>query len=680
MKLQDIFPAADQLKLIKGAESDLLKRRQKGMVGFVVGISAAVIQIGFAAVSSDYARRFGQALQALAHLQLRSLITNPEAIGLLVIVACFGVWFTLRWTSVLAKESKEPFTYTFWIEPFEPIVGTPGDRLQLIAEDRLHLLNHDLMQRVRERIRRLSLLNAEKELSETARSYLTSHVQVRGSYTVREDRDGEWILQIISRIRIGPPGKPETMAHPVKVALTDGGSGEAERVLTADKYHQLLEHVYSRVASEIYKQIRDDVKTKSEMFPSSYLRAVALYHEAFDFERSNTIDAYALAIEFYRQAKRYFDIRIFGWLPRIFARVNWLPLWRLSKASLMAEANTRIGFARSLIYRRIISSFSSRRQYPLFEIPAELDRIISILALLEKRMDRTFRARDYVPSGADEPRALSAGDQYRTLMGFLTHPSDSALRRGRADFDQLHEMLSMAYTVAALAYCYLKAPQRAKSFLDSARAAKPNYSDESPLWWLVRAEAETDVNKKLNFLRKATEFDSSFEIAQYRLAQSSERKARIRDEIPMEQVDSLIEEYDKVLRINPGNIGALSAQGYLLWLSGKLEEAQKKFNEGLQSKAIVRQTFVGDLQYGLARVAAENGEINRSFTLFTQALSADPAVAVHSPSSGVQSNYDYIADGILKRYEAFKAKVEERLQAETTRDSSNDFSFIAQST
>ncbi|PYS21393.1 MAG: hypothetical protein DMF72_17495 [Acidobacteria bacterium] len=241
-------------------------------------------------------------------------------------------------------------------------------------------------------------------------------------------------------------------------------------------------------------------------------------------------------------------------------------------------------------------------------------------------------------------------------------------------------MLSMAYTVAALAYCYLKAPQRAKSFLDSARAAKPNYSDESPLWWLVRAEAETDVNKKLNFLRKATEFDSSFEIAQYRLAQSSERKARIRDEIPMEQVDSLIEEYDKVLRINPGNIGALSAQGYLLWLSGKLEEAQKKFNEGLQSKAIVRQTFVGDLQYGLARVAAENGEINRSFTLFTQALSADPAVAVHSPSSGVQSNYDYIADGILKRYEAFKAKVEERLQAETIRDSSNDFSFIAQST
>src|SRR5205807_1622750 len=226
--------------------------------------------------------------------------------------------------------------------------------------------------------------------------------------------------------------------------------------------------------------------------------------------------------------------------------------------------------------------------------------------------------------------------------------------------------------VAALAYCYLKAPQRAKSFLDSARAAKPNYSDESPLWWLVRAEAETDVNKKLNFLRKATEFDSSFEIAQYRLAQSSERKARIRDEIPMEQVDSLIEEYDKVLRINPGNIGALSAQGYLLWLSGKLEEAQKKFNEGLQSKAIVRQTFVGDLQYGLARVAAENGEINRSFTLFTQALSADPAVAVHSPSSGVQSNYDYIADGILKRYEAFKAKVEERLQAETTRDSSSD--------
>ncbi len=668
MKLQDIFPTVDQLKLIKGAEADLLKRRQKGMVGFVVGISAAVGQIVLAAVNHDYAGKIGSALQALFHLRVRALFSNPEAIGLLIIVICFGVWFTLRWTSVLAKESKEPFKYTFWIEPFEQIDGTPGDRFQLKAGDRLRLLNHDLMQRMRERIHRLSLLDAGKELSDAARSSLTSHIQVRGSYAVREDKDGKWILQIMARIRIGPPGKPETLAHPVKVLLAEDGPDESQKTLTAAKYNQLLEHVYSRVATEIYKQIQADVKTKSQMFPSSYLRAVAFYYEAVDFERSNTIDAYALAIEFYRESKRYFDIRIFGWLPGILARVNWLPLWRLSKRSLMAEANTRIGFARSLIYRRTVSSFSSRQQYPLFEIPAELNRIISILTTLEGRMDRTFRVRDFQPSKAAEPNALSAGDRYNTLMGFLTHPSDSALKRGRRDFEQLREMLSMAYTVAALAYCYLDARRRAKLFLDSATAANPNFTDASPLWWLARAEAESDVNKKLDFLRRATESDSSFEIAQYRLAQFSEMRMRMRDEIPMERVDSLIEEYDEVLRINPGNIGALSAQGYLLWLAGNLEDAQKKFDEGLQSKAMVRQTFVGDLQYGLARIAAENGDLNRSFTLYTQALSADPAVALHSPTSGLQSKYDYIADGILKRYEMFKAKVDEQLAHATARN------------
>jgi len=257
-------------------------------------------------------------------------------------------------------------------------------------------------------------------------------------------------------------------------------------------------------------------------------------------------------------------------------------------------------------------------------------------------------------------------------MGFLTHPNDSALKRGRRDFEQLREMLSTAYTVAALAYCYLDARGRAKLFLDSATAANPNFTDESPLWWLARAEAEADVNKKLDFLRKATEFDSSFEIAQYRLAQFSEMRVRMRDEIPMERVDSLIEEYDEVLRINPGNIGALSAQGYLLWLAGNLEEAQKKFDEGLQSKAIVRQTFVGDLQHGLARIAAENGDINRSFNLYTQALSTDPAVAVHSSTSGLQSNYDYIADGILKRYQMFKAKVDEKLAEATVRNNDGE--------
>ena len=50
-----------------------------------------------------------------------------------------------------------------------------------------------------------------------------------------------------------------------------------------DSYKRIVERVYSRVATEIYRQIETDVQEKIDLFPTSYLRAVALYREAQDW-------------------------------------------------------------------------------------------------------------------------------------------------------------------------------------------------------------------------------------------------------------------------------------------------------------------------------------------------------------------------------------------------------------
>jgi tetratricopeptide (TPR) repeat protein len=95
----------------------------------------------------------------------------------------------------------------------------------------------------------------------------------------------------------------------------------------------------------------------------------------------------------------------------------------------------------------------------------------------------------------------------------------------------------------------------------------------------------------------------------------------------------------------------------------ELEKATKKFKEGLDIKAFVRQIFVGDLLYGLARVAAEEGKFERSAQLYQQAISADPGIGAHAPvsSQAVTPAYDRIGPALLARYEQLRHRVEEEI-------------------
>ncbi len=126
---------------------------------------------------------------------------------------------------------------------------------------------------------------------------------MRGHFAYRKLDSGVDGVQVMTRIRIGDLARPEQQAPRVDFATDDAA-------VTADaKYRRLRELVYSRVATAIYQQIREDIRQKIKLFPTRYLRAVGLYHEAKDFEESNTVDAYDYAIELYLESLQYFDMR-----------------------------------------------------------------------------------------------------------------------------------------------------------------------------------------------------------------------------------------------------------------------------------------------------------------------------------------------------------------------------------
>ena len=684
MKLSDIIPITDQLKQVQGVEGELLRRKRKGTISVIVALAVAILQILIAAIEKDYLKDIGKFFNSLIHFRWGELI-GPDGLsiyeltGMLILVIALGTYVLFRWTSFLLKESEEPFRYTFWIKPFEPVSGTPSTRFILKKDDQFHLLHHDLMEKLNYRIRRLSLLDVDAlNLPSAAQEALTSHIHISGHYAIREKKDGEWVIHIMPRIRIGPPSSPETLADPVKYPLsgkkpktkdilTQGITPKEdvfEDVLDADRYNQIVERVYSRIATEVYRQIFSDVKGKIAMFPTNYLRAVALFHEAKDFQRSNTVDAYDYAIELYRESKRYFDMRFFGWPSQFALRIPLL--WRLVKKRQLMDARARIGYSRCLIYRRVVSDLSGRYKNPLFEIPNELEKAIFNLIELHNRINSKWKINQSLDD-QDDYRETENLDRYKTLMAFLTFPKDSPLRHIRPIFERQRETLFDAYSVAALAYSNLglSANQKAKKFLDNAKACDTALSKKNALWLLAAAEIESDINQKILLVRQAIEMAPDFEIAQYRLAQYSEMRLRMRNEIEKERVESIIKEYDEVLSINPGNIGALAAQGYLWWLLGDFEEARKKFEEGREIKAIVRQTFIDDLNYGLARIAAKNGEFNKSYDLYMQSILADPGVGSYSTaasSRGISSYYDYMAPDMLGRYERFWTGVEKKIE------------------
>jgi hypothetical protein len=732
MNLTDLIPTTDQLASVEGIERKLLERRHASILSAVSAILLAAVQIVLL-----LANKLSLPAIKLSWHGIGTFVQAPEGLLLVGAFLAASIFLIVRYTGFLFKEFNEPFRYTFSIKAFDDVTAIPRTLFLLAKDHQLKLLRFDLMERLNRRIRRLSLLeDTPQQADESVKTGdldLRAHIQIEGDYAIREeDDDNTWILHIWPRVRIGPQSKPFDFAFPVRFVLEDVLEDEPEptkkvqdqaqqaRVLKVEQYEHLIERVYSSVATEIYKQIQTDVDSKMHLFPTLSLRALARFNEARDFEESNTVDAYDRALELYRSSRDALDGSLWHRFKSSLTKWPWLSslgwFWR---PALRVEAKTRLGYSRCLIYRRLISELSGRKGNPLFEIRQQMKRA---RYLLEKCYDSVIphkeqkfafsrphkehgdianlvEGRDRPDVAAGRPVPLTQrspgeknaaeggdGEPYKALIATLSFPSNSPLppwhRRRKEVYEALREELCETYAVSALGHLQLGDNQNASHFLSTAEALGTNRDANRTLVLLAKAEIEPILSQSKVYLNRAKEFSPESEIVLYRLAVLSDCSARDRDAVTRETVPYLASNYGAVLKVNPGNIASLIRRGYLYWLVADLDKADKAFKAGIELQKIVSQTFVGDLQYGLARVAAERAAnlllketasapdpaseeahmqeelshatllLDQAVRAYQEAIAADPAVAAGylASTNVLNSYYERSWKGMVERY------------------------------
>lgn len=625
-----LFPDADLLKQVEGVEQGLRQRRRLGRVGWAGLVASGALQIGVTVLDSDW-------LRALRAADWNTLLQQWRLLLPLVAVALFVLLY--GWSRFWLKASQEPFRYTCSIADFTAVKGTT-------EEPKLSWLVYDLAQRLNQRVGRLRFLDDKNLKTDTTET--ESHIHVRGAYVVREDRARALTLDVSASVRIGGPRQPETMGHAVVCALKNpGGLAPAApgSRMSVDEYEQLVERVYFSAATEIYRQIRDDVASKIALLPTSYFRAMAFFHEARDYARSNTLDAYEDARQLYHQAALLLDPalaplpdgRIRRWLRyrtrRRFPVYRWMRRQLASVFPRVGErevlcARAEVGYATMLIYRMVLAGISGQRTNPIFEAPPVLER----------------------------------------AMGRLQHLSPDVLDRNTVLFD--------ARVIMALAMAYLGSAHRAKAQLADARRLDPARAEQDARYLFASGVVAGDARSSATAFRRAVELQPRFEVAHFSLALALEDLWRSRPTFERGVADDVLQEYGEIIKTNPGSIGAWANRGYIRWLlvpdAGDAREraaaaAEQEFMNGRDYKAIKRETFVAELDYGLARIAAERGDFERAYTHYAQVIATQ-----FVPGANYTSYYfGMVGDAMLERFERYRRTVEsawrQQREAETPR-------------
>ena len=709
MDIKTIFSLPDQFKYILGIEGKLRQRRVNSLVATIATILVGILSTAKELVKeesvSKYLSKFlNHTFYALKYFWYIisfqwDLLPNYQlaydVIGIYIIILGIVIYYLYRHTSFLLKKSEEPFQYTFWIERFIRAEDKEANKEAITEDDQIHhFLHHDLMDMLNRKIGRFSLLDDENFTKETDNPEKTppSHIHIDGHYAIRrrdnednEDPKSE-VIEVMPRVRIGPKGNPSILTHTVEIELVKKkkqGDGD-EYELNQEIYEQVLEQVYSKIASEIYKQIKTDIDQKMQLFPTAYLRAVALYYEADDFSRSNTIDSYDYAIELYKKALRYYDISIRSVI------LNWLIHFRPLRLGIeyeMMHARTKIGYAKSLIYRREISSLTGRTKNALYEVHIEIPKVVNRLLKIHNKFHIWKWKIILLDPGISvdtEREKIQTKNRLNLTRFSLTFKKDTWKNKYLkhklefSKYEQLKKILFDSFVVLALTHVKLGDIKEAKEFLDNAKAAASERCDSDALFLLTKAEVELDIASKIPYLIQATEMAPDFEIAQYLLAKYRLLLFLSKGELEMDRAETVIKEFTRVLEINPGNIASFANLGYLYWLLNKPDLAQKQFERGKKTKAIVQQTFIGELNYGLARIAAKHGEFNTCYNLYSEAISSDPGIGAYSIESisrkaRTVSFYDYITPSVLSHYLSFKQSFEDQILLSFTVFHETDF-------
>ena len=602
-----LLPNAELLKEWEGVEEGLRRRRSLSTIGWVLSVTFGVLQVAVAALDSSWFAALSSG--NLTTLLQQWYLTLPLVLGI-------GFFVLYRWSRFWLKESEQPFRYTCSIEDFTLVGDEP-------AEPKLKWLAHDLARRMNERIGRLRFAEESKaEIGEAS-----SHINVRGHYILRKNAEGQDVVEVLTRVRIGGSARPETLGRFVPFVLQPQPSADGPRVrkaaagknapvarvnpdadketkaarskMSVEEYQLLLERVYFSGASEIYRQIREDVTNKIDLLPTRRFKAVALFHEAEDYARSGTLDAYEPAGKLYQQCawmlhpglkplpeaplRRRFVRSLrecHYWLARMRCRAAKLrPAW-VRNDVLCARA--QLGYATMLLQRRTIAAASGLGANAVFEAPPVAREAIRVLKAM---------------------------------------PEDAPGRR---------EALYRGNVVLAWASAELGDHSEAKKRLQVARGLDPGRAENDAYCQVVDGLLEAQPMQRIERLRKALELEPEFEMAAYLLALAKEDQWRGRPGLERRSAEEVIELYKQVVTANPGLIGAWANSGYPCWLlatdedprrdykearrrerrADYLELAKRYFSSGRQFKEIKQQTFVAELDYGLARIAAEQGDFD----------------------------------------------------------------------
>jgi hypothetical protein len=673
MKLPDLLPPPDLLQRIDGVEDGLRKRRRLGLAG-VLGVLLSALA-------------WFTNLRNAKQIDLSNLASDwPLLLGLVVFVASL---LLAAWARFWLQESRRPFSYSYYVEHFEPVEGT-------VTDPRLAFLAADLSERLSERIMRLSRFD-ERAADPKVVAERTSHLHVTGYYLIRLDTDRRWVVEITPWVRLGPIGERETLALPVKVPI--GGAAEAvpggpsrwgrgadlaapthaaePPTLTVELYDTILERVYFSIATQVYKQIRHDVQRKIDLLPTRYFRAVAYHNEATDYARSNTLDAYEVARDLYDAAITMYDPR---WAPespgrlrRLLVRLRMV-VFRLGRGARAVAAilvprvrrldvmiaRAKIGYADMILYRHILAGMSGQTLSSIFEARPVAQNAVEDLKALKR------------PDIPDRQEALF--DAYVTLasvyfylgsigVDWRSEPVGGGIHADSNDRTGAHGPPPPGPDEPS-AFHYLR----------EARRLDPGRTERHAHYQFVLGKLQPRIPWELRFLRRAFELDQKFEAAQFELALRSEMLWRMRSTLEEHVADLVVAEYRHVLRVNPGNISALGRLGDIYWLltpsaRTSREQAERRqlakdaFNRGRDNKLIRQETFVAELDYGLARIAAEAGDFAKAYEHYVSAASAHVAFGVAHARGGYTAQFhffDRINDTILNRYEQYLETVEQR--------------------
>jgi len=614
MKLPSLIPDSNLLEQIEGVEAGLRKVQKIGRVGQYGFLITAILQIVFGFINSEV-------IGAPApDSGIARVITAVRIISLLAL-PLFILLFT--WSKFWLKQSREPFRYTCSIEEITALPHSP--KLRQSA-----WLANDLEGLLSQRVDRIRFVKQDPKSSSD--SIGDSHIEIGGTYVVRprDDEDKTLVLEIMPNVGIGR-GNARKLSYPVSYPpdptplnkLTPDAGGEID--LKYPEYKALLERVYSSVATEIYQQIQMDVAGKIELMPTRFLRALALFHEAEDYARSNTLHGYAEAAQLYDLSARLFD-RCLAPLPvsplrRFFARLTRRVV-SLTRGAMVRCAPLHLGFARrEIMSARALTGYVNMLLY---------GRLIASIS--GQKINSAYEAQ------------RAAQD---ALQRFKWIPLDSQGCR-KALFD--------AHVSLALAYHHLGKQEEAENELSTARSKDPT-NDRDIRFQMVRSVlAPRDKQAFRHLLSLAPRWET----AQWSVASEAERQWRARPSFETSLAELPLREYKNVIDLNPGNVGAWANRGYLLWLIGKTDEAKGSFRAGRDYKQIKQETLVTELDYGLARIAAEEGEFKLAYVYQDTAVSE--LIAPSSQFGDFRSYYfAFIGDAILKRFEQYRRDVEKHL-------------------